>query len=513
VSRAWLVVLIRRWRARAGPVVVARRAGALIPQVAAGDLPVGLGEGELRRRGAGLPPVGPPDPLELLRQPDRHHPRASRRGLPVQVGIGRFTYWVVNATTCPLDCKIGTWVLGPGTRYPAPHARPGPHPPSPRVRHDTLRNYAHAREDGPRRAGPHPRTRSRAECRCFSQHLASGRAARGRLSCRRPSSRWPGPLLLVGGEGEKRTLPAAIAYADVINWQVGIDEFTRKSRVVAQLSEAGGRDPASLRRTHAPNFQLFESDREFRRWRQDEQQAMSAVQRLLRHRHLRRGRVPRRAAEPGHQDDRRRCYGQRDAEQEHYRAPDLAPRAERPRTLAGMRPRTRPRPDAIQSRILRNMIAILCGSSSFRGISSSRVSRPKIANIFARRGSDPSSESPILSSALRWRAGRPTDVLRSDSHFIRPTLKLIREPGLVIFIVRGTFLKRLVLVRCRCRRRQADLCWQCRGQGRAGRAGRGGSRRWPADLSSDPCRRASRLAGSARFRDIAQTARWYWPRA
>jgi alkanesulfonate monooxygenase SsuD/methylene tetrahydromethanopterin reductase-like flavin-dependent oxidoreductase (luciferase family) len=30
-----------------------------------------------------------------------------------------------------------------------------------------------------------------------------------------------GPLVLVGGAGEKRTLPAAVACADVVNWQVG----------------------------------------------------------------------------------------------------------------------------------------------------------------------------------------------------------------------------------------------------------------------------------------------------
>ena len=84
------------------------------------------------------------------------------------------------------------------------------------------------------------------------------------------------PLLLVGGEGERRTLPAAAAYADAVNWQVGVDEFIRKSRVLAGLCESAGRDPASIRRTHAPNFQLFDSEREFARWRQDERRGMSA---------------------------------------------------------------------------------------------------------------------------------------------------------------------------------------------------------------------------------------------
>jgi alkanesulfonate monooxygenase SsuD/methylene tetrahydromethanopterin reductase-like flavin-dependent oxidoreductase (luciferase family) len=84
------------------------------------------------------------------------------------------------------------------------------------------------------------------------------------------------PILVVGGEGESRTLPAAVTYADVVNWQVGVEEFTRKSRVLADLCESAGRDPASLRRTHAPNFQLFDSEREFARWRQDEKRGMSS---------------------------------------------------------------------------------------------------------------------------------------------------------------------------------------------------------------------------------------------
>ena len=80
----------------------------------------------------------------------------------------------------------------------------------------------------------------------------------------------------MGGAGERRTLPAAAAYADAVNWQVGVDEFARKSRVLARLCESAGRDPASIRRTHAPNFQLFDSEREFARWRQDERRGMSA---------------------------------------------------------------------------------------------------------------------------------------------------------------------------------------------------------------------------------------------
>ena len=84
------------------------------------------------------------------------------------------------------------------------------------------------------------------------------------------------PPVLVGGDGEKRTLPAAAAYADLVNWQVGVTAFARKRRILANLCESAGRDPTTIRLTHAPNFQLFESDREFARWRQDERRGMSA---------------------------------------------------------------------------------------------------------------------------------------------------------------------------------------------------------------------------------------------
>jgi alkanesulfonate monooxygenase SsuD/methylene tetrahydromethanopterin reductase-like flavin-dependent oxidoreductase (luciferase family) len=96
------------------------------------------------------------------------------------------------------------------------------------------------------------------------------------LAAREQPEAGPQPLLLVGGDGEKRTLPAAVKYADLVNWQVGPQEFARKSRILARLCEAVGRDQASLRRTHAPNFQLFESEREFRRWRQHPDRYISA---------------------------------------------------------------------------------------------------------------------------------------------------------------------------------------------------------------------------------------------
>lgn len=84
------------------------------------------------------------------------------------------------------------------------------------------------------------------------------------------------PMLLVGGEGERRTLPAAVAFADVISWQAGVQDFIRKSRVLRDACVAAGRDPGTVRLTHAPNFQLFDSEREFARWRQDDRRGMSS---------------------------------------------------------------------------------------------------------------------------------------------------------------------------------------------------------------------------------------------
>jgi alkanesulfonate monooxygenase SsuD/methylene tetrahydromethanopterin reductase-like flavin-dependent oxidoreductase (luciferase family) len=84
------------------------------------------------------------------------------------------------------------------------------------------------------------------------------------------------PLVLVGGEGERRTLPAAAAHADVVNWQVGVDEFRRKSRLLEEMCAAAGRDEWIVRRTHATNFQLFDSERAFARWRQHRDRGMSS---------------------------------------------------------------------------------------------------------------------------------------------------------------------------------------------------------------------------------------------
>jgi alkanesulfonate monooxygenase SsuD/methylene tetrahydromethanopterin reductase-like flavin-dependent oxidoreductase (luciferase family) len=105
---------------------------------------------------------------------------------------------------------------------------------------------------------------------------AWGEAGSGHVSSADLAGGTGRPLLLVGGEGERRTLPAAAAYADAVNWQVGVRDFVRKGRVLREACEVAVRDPEALRLTHAPNFQLFDSEREFARWRQDERRGMSA---------------------------------------------------------------------------------------------------------------------------------------------------------------------------------------------------------------------------------------------
>jgi F420-dependent oxidoreductase-like protein len=74
------------------------------------------------------------------------------------------------------------------------------------------------------------------------------------------------PPVWVGGGGERVTLRIAARHADATNWQVGLDEFVRKSRVLERHCVDIGRDPSSITRTHAPDCRLFDSDGDVRRW-------------------------------------------------------------------------------------------------------------------------------------------------------------------------------------------------------------------------------------------------------
>jgi len=64
------------------------------------------------------------------------------------------------------------------------------------------------------------------------------------------SHRQGGPRILVGGDGEKRTLPAVVQYAHEWNCVMLLPEvFAKKNVLLTEMLSAAGRDPASVRRS------------------------------------------------------------------------------------------------------------------------------------------------------------------------------------------------------------------------------------------------------------------------
>jgi len=74
------------------------------------------------------------------------------------------------------------------------------------------------------------------------------------------------PPILVGGGGEQVTLRIAARRADLTNWQVGLDSFVRKSRLLERYCDEVGRPFGDITRTHGPDCRLFDSDAEARAW-------------------------------------------------------------------------------------------------------------------------------------------------------------------------------------------------------------------------------------------------------
>jgi F420-dependent oxidoreductase-like protein len=71
-----------------------------------------------------------------------------------------------------------------------------------------------------------------------------------------------GPPILIGGTGEKRTLPLVARYADIWNaLMVSPDEFRTLSGKLDELLQAEGRPPSAVRRTLMTNL-TFAPDRE-----------------------------------------------------------------------------------------------------------------------------------------------------------------------------------------------------------------------------------------------------------
>jgi F420-dependent oxidoreductase-like protein len=84
--------------------------------------------------------------------------------------------------------------------------------------------------------------------------------------CEPQPLRTPRPPILVGGGGEQVTLRLAARHADATNWQVGLEQFVHKSRVLARHCDEIGRDPGSIVRTHGPDCLIVDTEDELQRW-------------------------------------------------------------------------------------------------------------------------------------------------------------------------------------------------------------------------------------------------------
>ena len=62
------------------------------------------------------------------------------------------------------------------------------------------------------------------------------------------------------------TLRIAAELADATNWQVGIEDFRRKSEILERHCDDVGRDFDEICRTHAPDCILFDTERDLQRW-------------------------------------------------------------------------------------------------------------------------------------------------------------------------------------------------------------------------------------------------------
>jgi alkanesulfonate monooxygenase SsuD/methylene tetrahydromethanopterin reductase-like flavin-dependent oxidoreductase (luciferase family) len=74
------------------------------------------------------------------------------------------------------------------------------------------------------------------------------------------------PAVWIGGGGEKKTLRIAARLADATNWQVGLEDFVRKSKVLERYCDEIGRPFSEITRTHGPDCRIFDTDAEARAW-------------------------------------------------------------------------------------------------------------------------------------------------------------------------------------------------------------------------------------------------------
>lgn len=76
----------------------------------------------------------------------------------------------------------------------------------------------------------------------------------------------PRPRILVGGGGEKVTLRIEARHADATNWQVGLDDFVRKSELLRGYCEEIGRPFEEIVRTHGPDCRIFDTEADLAAW-------------------------------------------------------------------------------------------------------------------------------------------------------------------------------------------------------------------------------------------------------
>lgn len=74
------------------------------------------------------------------------------------------------------------------------------------------------------------------------------------------------PALWIGGGGERVTLRIAAEHADATNWQVGLEQFVHKSKVLQEHCASVGRDFDTIVRTHGPDCRLFDTEADLQAW-------------------------------------------------------------------------------------------------------------------------------------------------------------------------------------------------------------------------------------------------------
>ena len=74
------------------------------------------------------------------------------------------------------------------------------------------------------------------------------------------------PPIWIGGGGEQVNLRIAARHADATNWQVSLEAFRRKSKLLEAYCDEIGRPFGEIRRTHGPDCLIVDTEQDLRRW-------------------------------------------------------------------------------------------------------------------------------------------------------------------------------------------------------------------------------------------------------